>query len=95
MVGMLGFGAASVFGGVAQSGLELIIAHGSHIGRIRPGESRPLGTTRIDHGRILGRLLGAATAMLAGAVIAAVFIRGGKEVPTPLDELAPASVHAG
>lgn len=28
LVGMLGFGAASVFGGVAQSGLELIIARG-------------------------------------------------------------------
>lgn len=28
MVGMLGFGAASVFGGVAQSGMELIIARG-------------------------------------------------------------------
>ncbi|AMB59812.1 MFS transporter [Microterricola viridarii] len=53
LVGMLGFGAASVFGGVAQSGMELVIARGLQgaFAALLAPASLALLTVTFTHGR--------------------------------------------
>lgn len=80
MVGMIGFGAASVFGGLAQSGMELIIARGLQgaFAALLAPAALALLTVTFTHGRerntafaIFGTVAGtgAAVGLLLGGVL--------------------------